>query len=103
MTIMQGGSVDHSSHLPIQVAMFSGEAEYISAAATSMRASHPCMLAYDSNYLGTSKHDRDNFDYEPAKIIIDNEAAIYMAKCMAKYNKDTARNRYVARRFHDVR
>ena len=38
-------------------------------------------------------------EYEPAKIIIDNEAAISMAKCI----KDTTRNRHVARRFHYVR
>ena len=35
---------------------------------------------------------------EPARIIIDNEAAISMAKC----NKDTAENRNVARRYHHV-
>ena len=38
-------------------------------------------------------------NYEPAKIIIDNEAVICMANC----NKDTAGNRHVARRFHYVR
>ena len=38
-------------------------------------------------------------NYEPDRIIIDNEAAICMAKC----NKDTAGNRHVARRFHYVR
>ena len=38
-------------------------------------------------------------NYEPAKIIIDNDAAI----CMANYNKDTAGNRHVARWFHYVR
>ena len=35
----------------------------------------------------------------PARIIVDNEAVICMAKC----NKDTAGNRHVARRFHYVR
>ena len=89
---MQGEPVDHSSHLPVPVAMSSGEAEYISAAAAYMRASHLRMLLYDLKYLGTSKYDGENMKYEPAKIIIDNEAAIYMADC----NKDTAGNRYVA-------
>ena len=82
---MQGGPVDHSSHLSVPVTMSSGEAEYISAA-TCMRASHLMMLIYDLKYLGTSKNDGDNMNYEPAKIIIDNEAAICMANC----NKDTA-------------
>ena len=38
-------------------------------------------------------------NYEPAKTIIDNEAAICMANC----NKDSAGNRRVARPFHYVR
>ena len=44
-SIMQGGSVDHSSHLPIPVAMSSGEAEYISAATACMRAiNYECLF-----------------------------------------------------------
>ena len=39
-SIMQGGPVDHSSHLSIPKAMSSGEAKYISAATACMRASH---------------------------------------------------------------
>ena len=38
--------------------------------------------------LGSGDHDGDNMKYEPAKIIINNEAAISIAKC----NKDTAGN-----------
>ena len=34
-------------------------------------------------------------NYEPSRIIVDNEAAISMAKC----NKDTVGNRHVARRY----
>ena len=89
---MQGGPVDHSSHLPIPVAMSSGEAKYIiSADAACMRASHLCMLIYDLKYLRTPQYDGDNLDYEPTNIIIDNEATIYMEKC----KKDTAGNRHV--------
>ena len=98
-TIVQGGPVDHSSHLPIPVAMSSGEAEYIAAANACMRASHLRMLTYDLRYLGTPEYDGDNLKCQPARIIVDNEAAISMAKC----NKDTAGNRHVARRFHYVR
>ena len=50
-------------------------------------------------YLCTTEYDGDKLNQKPAKIIIDNEAAICMAKC----NKDTAGNRHVARRFHYVR
>ena len=43
-TIVQGGPVDNSSHLPIPVAMSSGEAKYIAASNACMRASHLHML-----------------------------------------------------------
>ena len=79
--------------------MSSGEAEYIPAATACMRASHLQMLIYDLKYLCTVEYDEDKLNQKPAKIIIDNEAAIYMAKC----NKDTAGNRHVARCFHYVR
>ena len=69
------------------------------AAAACMRASHLRMLTYDLKYLGTSKYNGDNLDYEPAKIIIDNEAAICMAKC----NKGTAGNRHITQRYHYLR
>ena len=99
VTFNQGGAVDYGSHLPVPVAMSSGEAEYISAAVACMRASHLRMLTYDMRFLGSENYDGDNMNCEPARIIIDNEAAIAMAKC----NKDTAGNRHVARRFHYVR
>ena len=41
------GAVDYGSHLPVPVAMSSGEAEYISAAVACMKASHIRMLEYD--------------------------------------------------------
>ena len=45
------------------------------------------MLIYDRKNFRPSKYGGDNLDYEPAKIIIDNGAAIFMVK----YNKDTAK------------
>ena len=45
----QVGAIDYGSHLPIPVAMSSGEAEYISAAVACMKASHIRMLEYTSN------------------------------------------------------
>ena len=95
---MQGGAVDYGSHLPIPVAMSSGEAEYIAAAVACMRASHIRMLIYDLKFIGEPTYDCINLNFEPATIIIDNEAAITMAKC----NKDMAGNRHVARRYHYV-
>ena len=40
LTLCQGGAIDYGSHLPVPVAMSSGEAEYIAAAIACMRASH---------------------------------------------------------------
>gem|GEM_PF-2876143 len=99
ITFRQAGAVDYGSHLPVPVAMSSGEAEYISAAVACMKASHIRMLEYDLKFLGTEMYDINDPKYEPARIIIDNEAAIAMTKC----NKDTAGNRHVARRYHYVR
>ena len=97
--MIQTGAVDYSSHLPIPVAMSSAEAEYISAAVACMCASHIKMLMYDLKFLGTKKYNSDEPVYEPATIIIDNKAAISMAKCY----KDTAGNHHVSRRYHCVR
>ena len=78
--------------------MSSGEAEYISAAIACMRASHVRMLRYDFDDLSKKADDNDITNYEPAHVMIDNEAAIAMTSC----NKDTAGNRHVARRYHYV-
>ena len=59
--------------------MSSGEAEYISAAVACMRASHLRMLIYDLRCMGSDNYDQDNVNMEPARIIIDNKAAISMA------------------------
>ena len=45
-----------------------------------MRASYLLMLTYNLRHLGTPEYDEDNFKCQPARIIIDNEAAIIMAK-----------------------
>ena len=97
--MFQAGAVDYGSHLPVPVAMSSGEGEYISAAVACMRASHIRMLVFDLKFFGTNEYNSNEPNYEPATIIIDNEVAISMATC----NKDTAGNRYVARRYHYVR
>ena len=61
--------------------MSSGEADYISATVTCMRASYSSMLMYDLKILCSESYNRDNMNYESAKIIIDNSAALSMAKC----------------------
>ena len=93
IAFVQGGAVEYGSHLPVPVGMSSGEIEYIFAAFSCVRAGHLRMLIYDLKYLYSEDYDGDNMEYDPAKIIIDNEAAI----SMAKYNKGTAGNRHVAR------
>ena len=72
--------------------MSNGEAEYISAAVACMIASHLRMLIYDLRYMGSDNYDQDNISMEPARIIIDNEVAILMAKCSKKISLCTTRN-----------
>ena len=64
-----------------------------------MKASHLRMLVYDLRNMGSKLYDGDNLKCEPCRMIVDNEAAISIARC----NKDTAGNRHVARRYHYVR
>ena len=60
MIFRQSGAVNYGSHLPVPVAMSSGEAEYISAAVTCMKASHIRMIEYDFKFLGSKSNDLDN-------------------------------------------
>ena len=99
IAMIQGGAVDYGSHLPVPVAMSSGEAEYIASAVVCMRSSHLRMLGYDIEHMGKIDYNPMEIKYDPSYIIIDNEAA----KCMSECNKDTAGNRHVARRYHYVR
>ena len=73
--------------------MLSGEAEYISAVIVCMKASHLRILLYDLRFVGSDSYDGDNLKCGPSRIIVDNEAAISMAKC----NKGTAGNIRLAR------
>ena len=84
--MIQAGAVDYGSHLPVSVAMSSSEAECISAAVVCMRASNMRIFLYDLKFLGTNEYDNNEPNYEPATMILDNEAAKSMATC----NKDTA-------------
>ena len=86
------------SHLPVPVAMSSGEAEYISAAVACMKASYIIILEYDLKHLGAKSYNFNNPSCAPSKIIIYNEAGVAMTEC----NKDTAGNRNVAMRYHYV-
>ncbi len=63
----QDGSVEYASHLPVHVAMSSGEAEYIFAAAVCMRASHLRILIHDLRCMGRDKYDQGIVNMEPVK------------------------------------
>ena len=97
--MIQGGAVYYGSHLPVPVAMSSGEAEYIASAVACMRSSHLRMLGYDIEHMGKFNYNPMEIKYDPSYIIIDYEAAKFMSEC----NKDTAGYRHVARRYHYVR
>ena len=74
------------------MAISSGEAEHISTAVACMGASHLRMLINDLRFMGSENYNQDVVNLEPARIIIDNETVICMAKC----NKDTAGNCHIA-------
>ena len=95
----KGGAAGPSSHLPVLVAMSSGEAEYTFIDVACMKASHLRILVYDLRFTGSNSYDGDNLKFEPSGIIVDNEASISMVKC----NKDTAGNRHVVRRYHYIK
>ena len=100
ISFINGGMVDHASHVPVPVAMSTGEAEYLGAGNACMSAAHLRMLVYDLQFLGTKQHTYENHDQiPPALIVLDSEAAI----AMANSDRDTARTRHISRRFHYVR
>ncbi len=57
-------------HLPVPVAMSSGEVEYISAALACMRASCVRMLIYNLKLLGTNEYNGNEHTNDTA--IYDN-------------------------------
>ena len=96
---INGGAVDHASQMPVPIAMSTGEAEYLAAGNACMAAAHVRMLIYDLEYLGTSNHSYlDPSNMPPTLIVLDSEAAM----AMANSDKDTARTRHIARRYHYV-
>ena len=97
---VNGGIVDHASQMPVPIAMSTGEAEYLAAGNACMAAAHIRMLLYDLHYLGTLDHSYKNpTNMPPALIVLDSEAAM----AMASSDRDTARTRHIARRYHYVR
>ena len=92
--------MDHASHVPVPVAMSTGEAEYLGAGNACMSAAHLRMLLFDLQKLGTDEHSYDDpVNMPPASVILDSEAAM----AMANSDRDTARTRHISQRFHCVR
>ena len=99
-TTVNGGIVDHASQVPVPIAMSTGEAEYLAAGNACMSAAHIRMLLYDLQHLGSDEHSyTDPKNMPPATIVLDSEAAM----AMAINDRDTARTRHIARRYHYVR
>ena len=100
ITTINGGAVDHASQVPVPIAMSTGEAEYLAAGNACMSAAHTRMLIYDLQHLGSNEHSyADVKNMPPATIVLDREAAM----AMASNDRDTARTRHIARRYHYVR
>ena len=97
---INGGAVDHGSQMPVPIAMSTGEAEYLGAGNACMSAAHIRMLIYDMRELGSPEHSYVEPNKMPSAIIVlDSEAAM----AMANSDRDTARTRHIARRYHYVR
>ena len=97
---INGGAVDHGSQMPVPIAMSTGEAEYLGAGNACMSAAHIRMLIYDMHNLGSPEHSyTEPNSMPPAIIVLDSEAAM----AMANSDRDTARTRHIARRYHYVR
>ena len=100
ISVLAGGTVDHSSTVPVPVAMSSAEAEYLGASVACMSAAHLRMLVYDFEHLGSNiYHANDVEKTPPALILLDNTAA----KAMAQNDRDTQHTRHILRRYHYVR
>ena len=65
--MIQGGAVDYGSHLPVPVAMPSGEAEYIASVVAWMRSSHLRMLGYDIKYMDKENYNPIEIEYDTKK------------------------------------
>ena len=95
-----GGAVDHRCHLPVPVALSTGESEYLAASVACTAAQHIRMLNYDLYHLTDKDYAPENTKKYPASnIILDSSAAI----AMATSDKDTKRTRHILQRYHFVR
>ena len=96
-----GALIDANSSMPSPVAMSSAESEYLSACNGAMAVAHIRMLVYDMLYLGTKdwKMAMQSLPSNPAILMVDNEAAVQMAK----NGRMTRKTRHIERRFHFVR
>ena len=56
-----------------------------------MRAIHISIWMHNKNFFGSEEYDGDNMECKPAKIDIDNDAAISLARC----DEDDAGNKHV--------
>ena len=95
-----GGPIDHRCHLPIPIALSTGEAEYLAASVACTAAQHIRMMNYNLYHLTDQDYIPENTETYPASnIILDSAAAI----AIAQSDKDTKRTRHILRRYHFVR
>jgi hypothetical protein len=101
LVFCQGGIIHAKSHVPVPIAMSSGESEYNSSCSACMASSHMRMLLYDYKHLGTKHYNKVNqmLDIAPSILMVDNQAAVQMGM----NDKQTKLTRHIARRFHYVR
>ena len=95
-----GGTIDHRCHLPIPVALSTGEAEYLAASVACTAAQHIRMMNYDLYHLSDKDYVPENTEkYPSSDVILDSKAAI----AIASSDKDTKRTRHILRSYYFVR
>ena len=92
--IVQGGPIDHGTHVPGPLAQSSAESDYNAACTARMALAHFRILVHE-----LLNEDPDMVPKEDPLIVLDGKSAM----CMANNGKDTKHTRHIARRIHFVR
>ena len=90
----QGGTIDHGTHVPVQVAQSSAESEYNASCTAGMDLAHFRMLIHE-----LLNKDPYIVPEEAPLIVLDIKSAM----CMANNGKDNKHTRDIARRIYFVR
>ena len=92
--LYQGGTIDHGTHVPIQVDKLSAESKYNSECTAAMALSNFRVLIHEQ-----FNKDKYLVPEETLQVILDSKYAV----CMANNGKNTKNTRNITREAHPVR